>query len=153
MKPEPGTRTFAVRNANKNTIWIFGYGTYVGDHPRPGTDVLDEGDIAIAEQAIRDRDADPIDVRPFYDKLVADGDMTQEEADTACAEGQAKYAATQARPLRERAEELVRGMNLNPKIELDNGGVVWGYQCWWMPEHKAEEYIAGREVVVVDSAI
>lgn len=22
----------------------------------------------------------------------------------------------------------------NPKIELDNGKVIWGYQCWWGDE-------------------
>lgn len=24
----------------------------------------------------------------------------------------------------------------NPKIKLDTGEVVWGYQCWWGPEQK-----------------
>lgn len=23
------------------------------------------------------------------------------------------------------------GGRLNPRIELDNGEVIWGYQCWW----------------------
>lgn len=22
----------------------------------------------------------------------------------------------------------------NPRIKLDDGKVVWGYECWWMPE-------------------
>lgn len=38
----------------------------------------------------------------------------------------------------------------NPKIVLDgDAGVVWGYQCWWGPEYRLEENVAGREVVTV----
>lgn len=29
---------------------------------------------------------------------------------------------------------------LNPKIVLDNGGVVWGCQCWWMSEDEYTKY-------------
>lgn len=25
------------------------------------------------------------------------------------------------------------GDRLNPCIELDNGDIIWGYQCWWVP--------------------
>lgn len=24
----------------------------------------------------------------------------------------------------------------NPKITLDNGNVIWGYECWWKPVAK-----------------
>ena len=27
----------------------------------------------------------------------------------------------------------------NPKIVLDNGDVVWGYECWWGAAKKMEE--------------
>jgi hypothetical protein len=30
--------------------------------------------------------------------------------------------------------------NTNPKIKLDNGGEVWGYECWWRP---ADEFPGG----------
>lgn len=26
--------------------------------------------------------------------------------------------------------EALGGRN-NPRIELDNGEIIWGYQCWW----------------------
>lgn len=26
----------------------------------------------------------------------------------------------------------------NPKITLDDGTVIWGYQCWWSPVEKAQ---------------
>lgn len=37
----------------------------------------------------------------------------------------------------------------NPRILLDNGEVVWGFECWWGPETMFEEYRDGREVVTV----
>lgn len=37
----------------------------------------------------------------------------------------------------------------NPKITLDNGGVVWGYQCWWGKEAKIKKIIGHRKVIDV----
>lgn len=37
----------------------------------------------------------------------------------------------------------------NPKIELDGGGVVWGFECWWGSEAKVRESIGDRAVVIV----
>ena len=35
----------------------------------------------------------------------------------------------------------------NPKIQLDNGNIVWGYQCWWASEEKVKEMIGNRNVI------
>lgn len=35
----------------------------------------------------------------------------------------------------------------NPKLQLDNGNVVWGYQCWWGSEGKVKEIIGGRKII------
>lgn len=48
------------------------------------------------------------------------------------------------------ADELPDGF-VNPKIELDDGRVVWGCQCWWGDEDKVCGMIDGRRVVVVDT--
>lgn len=38
----------------------------------------------------------------------------------------------------------------NPKIVLENGDIVWGYQCWWCSREKFEtEMQDGRPIVVV----
>lgn len=38
----------------------------------------------------------------------------------------------------------------NPKIKLDNGDIVWGYQCWWGPTERIKnEFIGSRNVVIV----
>ena len=38
----------------------------------------------------------------------------------------------------------------NPKIQLDDGHVVWGGECWWGPEQKIKDIIGNRKVVAVD---
>jgi hypothetical protein len=37
----------------------------------------------------------------------------------------------------------------NPKIELDDGGVVWGCESWWGPEEQIRERIEGLTIVKV----
>ena len=38
----------------------------------------------------------------------------------------------------------------NPCIELDDGRIVWGCQCWWGDEDEVRHSIKDRTVVVVD---
>lgn len=38
----------------------------------------------------------------------------------------------------------------NPKINLDNGKVVFGCECWWGPEKDLEAKLKDRELVEVD---
>ncbi|MFZ2486873.1 MAG: hypothetical protein WAZ19_02025 [Anaerolineae bacterium] len=38
---------------------------------------------------------------------------------------------------------------VNPKIELDNGQVVYGIECWWGSESAIREQLDGQNVVVV----
>lgn len=35
----------------------------------------------------------------------------------------------------------------NPRITLDNGSVVWGYQCWWGAEEQIRASIGERTIV------
>ena len=39
----------------------------------------------------------------------------------------------------------------NPKIQLDNGKVVWGYQCWWGPAKHVAEMVGKRIIKRVDA--
>ena len=38
----------------------------------------------------------------------------------------------------------------NPKIELDNGKVVWGCECWWGSEEEVKKWCEGKEVIELD---
>lgn len=37
----------------------------------------------------------------------------------------------------------------NPRILLDNGKHVWGFQCWWGAEETVKESLEGKQVVDV----
>ncbi len=37
----------------------------------------------------------------------------------------------------------------NPCIELDDGTIVWGCECWWGPEERIKASIGDRQVVLV----
>jgi hypothetical protein len=36
----------------------------------------------------------------------------------------------------------------NPKLILDNGQVVWGCECWWMPEEDMKDMLKGFQTIV-----
>lgn len=36
---------------------------------------------------------------------------------------------------------------VNPKIELDNGDVVWGCECWWGSEDQIQKYLNDADKV------
>ncbi len=39
----------------------------------------------------------------------------------------------------------------NPRILLDNGKVVWGFECWWSPENNIRELLKeADEIIHVD---
>lgn len=122
---EPGTRVWAVRNADQGTVWAFGFGTYAGDFPRPGD--ADE-DRAMVERVIREADENP---PPAW------------EAEW--------IAAERAKPIAQRVDELIYDLSLNPKIVLDGGGVVWGCECWWgeATDSTPAEWAKGRRIETV----
>jgi hypothetical protein len=158
-----GLRVFAVRNSDQDNVYIFGHGTYSGDHQIPGTKKfetfeelgLTDEQIAhhlkfhtemvenmpwpswedwSAQNAAYLREHDGMsdeEIRAFYDEVAAERALPVEE--------QMKIAMI----------DVYNGMNLNPRIDLDNGGTVWGFQCWWGPESKFDEMVKGRTVVEV----
>jgi len=38
----------------------------------------------------------------------------------------------------------------NPHIILEQGGDVWGYECWWMSEEEFKtKFLRGRQITLV----
>lgn len=149
----PGTRVWAIREADDETVYAYGFGTYVGDHPRPGW-APGEKYRALVEQVIRECDAEPVDLGPYFDHKVGAGDMTREEADAHLVRAAERREADMARPMAERVEEHLHRSSLNPKIVLDDGrGVVWGFECWWCPadDDTPEGWAKGRRIVLVEA--
>ena len=51
-------------------------------------------------------------------------------------------------------EEIGGWLNIglpNPKIQLDNGDIVWGMECWWGTEEKIKEVISLQSKVNIVS--
>ncbi|QGZ53306.1 hypothetical protein GPZ77_34310 (plasmid) [Streptomyces sp. QHH-9511] len=63
------------------------------------------------------------------------------------------YEEAQARPMEEKVTDLLEEMDKNPRLDLDGGGVVWGCECWWMPEAKFVEFAGTRTLVEVPEPV
>jgi hypothetical protein len=147
----PGSQVFAVRNVDETRVYAYGAGVYVGDFPRPGW-LADDASRRMAAESIRQHDADPLDLAPHYESLVAKRQITRAEADEALRRADEHHEADLARPTDERINDLLRSLSLNPKIVLDDGaGVVWGCECWWAPEDhpRWEQYRQTHQFVTV----
>lgn len=142
-------RVFAVINANEDEVNFLGFGTYVGDELIPSAqDGFSEEEYQEVEALIRDHDKGPppIDAVKAIQWEIDEGHTDPGQFEQRLSEVKQAQEARLARPLRERAHEILERMAHNPKIELDNGDVVWGYQCWWGPEERFEEIARGRTV-------
>lgn len=145
-----GTRVWVVRDATDEVVNAYGFGTYIGDHLMPGWN--HPATLARCEKSIRRSDIRPLfDPTAFYDRKVADGEMTREKADAIVARGKAAAVADRARPMADRVLDLARSCGMNPRIELDSGGWVWGAECWWgdADEDTPAAWAKGRRIVTV----
>jgi len=49
------------------------------------------------------------------------------------------------------ADGLKKHNQVNPKIQLDSGKVVYGCECWWCSERQAKELLASsKKTITVD---
>ena len=145
---EIGTRVWAVRDATDDVVHAYGFGTYVGDRLMDGWD--HPSILARCEKSIRRSDERPlIDPHAFYGRKVEQGEMPREEADTAIARVEASVAAERALPFAQRVTKLAQACGMNPVIELDAGGWVWGAECWWGEADTPVTWAKGRSIVAV----
>jgi hypothetical protein len=150
----PGTRVFAIRAADDSTVYLFGRGVWDGRQPISDAPVPDPLPQHAIDQATRDEawwdDNHDCLVDSNVEAMRGSG-ATQDEIDTYLAEAAARHAARP--PLSQRilaAARRLAGPPTTYRITLDTGQYVYGLQCWWAPEERYEEVIAGRGVVLVD---
>lgn len=156
-----GSRIAAVRNATDDTVYLYGRGVYAGDFPRPGSGNWSESTREMARNVIEGGSGNVEEVRAADDawmvrklaETVEAGKRTQEEAVRELAEYRRIRAEREARraamSVDEQVVELLTQMDLNPRLDLDGGGTVWGCECWWMPEAEFDTFRGSRTVVVV----
>jgi hypothetical protein len=149
MSHEVGSTVLAIRDSNKDAVYIFGEGVYVGDRLMPGTpETVPEEDDAAIRAVLAEDDALPIEEHRFvvwYDDWVVKGiEVTKTREEII-----AGIEASRARSIEERVRELYESARGNPCIYLDSGDIVWGFQCWWGPAKVAYERFALIEKVTV----
>lgn len=137
----PGDRVWAAESADEHEVRLYGYGVYAGDHVRPDG----HGPFGITRDemaATIERITIPVaEYRERVNEKVASGVIPQQEADAMVT----RYEEEAARPISDRVDDLFA----NPRIDLDDGGTVWGAQCWWGPEGVFDAWAAGRRVLTV----
>lgn len=156
-----GSRIAAVRNATDDTVYLYGRGVYAGDFPRPGSGNWPESTREMARNVIEGEPGNVEELRAADDawmvrklaETVEAGKRTQEEAVRELAEYRRIRAEREARraamSVEEQVVELLTQMDLNPRLDLDGGGTVWGCECWWMPEAEFDTFRGSRTIVAV----
>ncbi|MFE9491461.1 hypothetical protein ACFYNF_34330 [Streptomyces sp. NPDC006641] len=157
-----GTRIAAIRNATETTVFLFGRGVYAGDFPRPGAGNWSDDTVRMARRVVEESLNENVDgLREVDDAFmvrriaesVEQGKQTREEADQGLAEYRRLRAEREAKraamTVDEQVTELLTGMDLNPRLDLDGGGTVWGCECWWMPEAEFDKRYSRHAVVMV----
>jgi hypothetical protein len=146
---EPGARVGALQNLTETQAFMFGWGVYEGDFPRPNP--LQYPPEVLAEQIRRaNEELHPVIRRKIRRRMTLDG-RSDDEIAARLKEYNGEVAAANDMPMEERVADLQRRLNLNPRIKLDDGrGTVWGYQCWWGAEDDVRSRIDGREIVLVE---
>lgn len=92
--PAVGQRVYAVRNEDEGSVYVYGYGEYIGLKPS-------EDDLTMDT--------------PFGPQTMPKGTP-------------------------------------NPQIKLDDGSILWGYECWWGPESDLSKKFGSKTVVTVSIA-
>jgi hypothetical protein len=147
---EIGSTVLAIRDSNRDTVYIYGEGVYVGDRPMPGTpdDHVPLSDYDVISSVLVEDDMVPVEEHRFlvwYDEWVAQGVKVLRTR----AEVIAGIETDRAKPMGERVRKLYLDSRMNPCIYLDSGDVVYGFQCWWGPAKQAHDRFALIEKVVV----
>lgn len=122
------------------TVDLYGAGVYAGEHPRPGyEDVPVEGseEYLYWASVVERSDKDDVSIEWSLDvhkRLFDDGKYDQVEYELRCAEARELDDIERARPMSDRVASVFEDIGKNPRIDLDDGGSIWGFECWWGPE-------------------
>jgi hypothetical protein len=134
-----GSRVIALACAEPETktVDIYGAGIYAGEHPRPGhEDVPVEGsDGYLYWAAIIQRSDDANSSLQWsldmHKQKFEQGEFDEAEYELRCAEARDLDELQRAVPMSERVAQVFRAIGQNPRIDLDEGGSIWGFECWW----------------------
>jgi len=149
MTYQVGSTVLAIREGDKETIYVYGEGVYVGDQLLPGTDgEVPDLDREAITAVLTEDDATPVEQHrflTFWDGMAQAGISPTKTREQMIAD----IEADRARPMEDRIRELYLNRQTNPCIYLDSGDVVYGYQCWWGPRERFEQRMPHAEWIEV----
>lgn len=138
-----GARVVAIRDSDDEEIRIFGFGTYEGKHlpdfaaedvaamvndsKQYDQEMVDMGEDGFVEDVISGYEQ-MSEVLPM-DIQMLDKDDVKDLAREDYNEAVARVSNWSDDDYKQAI--LSNPALLNPKIKLDSGDVIWGYQCWW----------------------
>lgn len=132
---ENPVRVYAVVDVTPEQVRYLGTGNYVGDHIPPGFEKAeepnDEEREIISQMVAESIERIDREYREETLKAFDEGSIDAEQRDEILAELDETTAKARAVPMEERVQTVWDRTGRNPKIVLDTGEVVWGYQCWW----------------------
>lgn len=142
-----GTRVIAIACVDPvaMTVEFYGNGFYAGEFSRPGYEgVPVEGSDEYEDWAavIRRSDEQNLSLQWSLDAHLADlqaGEIDQAEYELRCTYAEQAEARERARSMPDRVASAYEGIVRNPRIDLDEGGSVWGFECWWGPEKEVSD--------------
>jgi hypothetical protein len=149
MSNQVGQTVMAIRDGDEKTLNVYGEGVYVGDRLMPGLpEEPSEEERAEIEAGLRTNDAVPVlehqGVR-MVEAQIGSLRVPPEARDEVIA----GIEAERARPMEERIAFWYHSLNENPCIYLDNGDIVWGFQCWWGPKDATLTRFPDAEIITV----
>lgn len=149
-------RVGAIRSASDKVVELYGYGIYLGDQLRPQWKELAQEMIPlqklvwakVLEQPEEGLVAETLNLMQAQHALQKEAGI---ESETITLAKVKDLVAQRKKDLAERLHwsehQLLTwlsensSMLCNPKILLDDGRTVWGFECWWGPEDKTKKRI------------
>lgn len=120
-----GARVYAVLKTTSTEVHVLGFGVLAGYFHKPGEKPADAAYV----RALLSHPDMPPSPHDDIDETTMTAEQLQAHADT-----------INTTPL-----------FLNPRIDLDGGGVAWGFECWWGPEAEFALTAGNRRHVHVEA--
>lgn len=159
MRRDIGSRVGAILSASREEVRLLGYGVYLGNLLRPGWEDLARSYLPVVREINEEQAAKSlesiVEQTEALERWIADQESRPVRSSSEIrAKAQLIYDRNQ-QALQASDDELIEQMKstsmlTNPCIQLDDGRIVWGFQCWWGNEERVKEEIGGRRLVIVD---
>jgi len=137
MVSKRGLYVIALQRTEGQTVYSYGTGVYVGIELPPWYDGFEPTDVELEafSREVMAYDAQEGGPQADYDVIndaVAQGRISLDEGMDLKKLLYEEWTIQRERPILERAREIFWDSLREPKIMLDNGGIIYGSECHWL---------------------